>query len=70
VRSLGKGEAGRALNTFEWPGTNSLIFIALEEQEAARILEGLKGFRARLTELQRRVKVPMRVFTLPCEQVL
>jgi hypothetical protein len=69
-RLIGRGESGTALNSFDWPGTNAMIFTALEDTQARAVLEGLKRFHAELGQHRHGAKVPIRVFTLPCEQIL
>ncbi len=64
---LGRGEAGAALDSVDWPGFNSMIFAALDEDQAQRLGDGLKAFRDRIAQRQRGAKVPLRVFVLPCE---
>ena len=67
---LGIGEAGEANSSFEWPGCNSLILAAMEEDQASRVIRELEAFRDRLSKRQNGAKVPMRVFALPCEQAV
>lgn len=67
---LGTGEAGAAFDSFDWPGTNSMILSAIEEHQEKRIVEGLKRFRDQLAEQQHGAKIPLRVFVLPCEQMV
>lgn len=67
---LGMGEAGKALDSFEWPGCNSMILSAMEESRAERVVERLRIFRDGLKQRQNGSKIPLRVFVLPCECVL
>jgi len=67
---LGIGEAGRAADTYDHPGFNSLILSALEDDQAGQIIASLKTFRDHLSRKQKGAKIPLRVFVLPCEQVL
>jgi hypothetical protein len=67
---FGIGEAGMAAGTFEHPGYNSLILCALEDDQAGQVIGGLKSFREKLSRNQRGAKIPMRVFVLPCDQVV
>lgn len=64
---LGAGEAGTALNTFDWPGTNAMVFAVVEDGQATRVVQGLKVLRERMSEQQHGAKIPMRVFVIPCE---
>lgn len=67
---LGTGEAGAAFDSFDWPGTNSMIFSAMEEDQEKRVVAGLKRFRDQLAKQQHGAKIPLRVFVLPCLQVV
>lgn len=66
----GTGEAGAAFHSFTWPGANMMILTALTEDHAERVVEGLKAFRDELAQQQHGSKIPLRVFVLPCEQVV
>jgi hypothetical protein len=67
---LGTGETGRAFDSFEWPGCNSMILSAMEENQAERVVERFRTFRDGLKHRQNGSKIPLRVFTFPCEWVL
>lgn len=67
---FGIGEAGRAAGTLEQPGFNSLILSALEDDQAGKVIASLKTFRDELSRNQHGAKIPLRVFVLPCEQVV
>lgn len=67
---LGVGEAGRAADTFQQPGFNSLILSAVEDIQADAVIERLTAFRDELSRNQHGAQIPLRVFVLPCEQVL
>ncbi|HEU4506413.1 MAG TPA: hypothetical protein VFR79_16390 [Nitrospira sp.] len=67
---FGIGEAGTANSSFEWPGCNSLILAAMEEDQASKVIGELQAFRDRLSKRQNGAKIPMRVFALPCEQAV
>ena len=67
---FGMGEAGTAFKSFAWPGFNSLILAAMEEEQADRVVARLRAFRDQLAQRQHGAKIPMRVFILPCERVL
>jgi hypothetical protein len=67
---LGIGEAGRATDTVQQPGFNSLILSALEDDQAENVGAKLKQFRDELSRSQHGAKIPLRVFVLPCEQVV
>lgn len=67
---FGVGEAGTRFGSFEWPGFNSLILVALEDEQARRVVDRLTAFRDRAAEVQRGAKIPLRVFVVPCTQAL
>ena len=67
---FGIGEAGAALHSFTYPGFNSMILTVLAEDQAERVMEGFKAFRDRLAQQQHGAKIPLRVFALPCEEVV
>lgn len=67
---LGAGEAGIALHSFPWPGSNSMILIALDEREAERVVAAVRGLYDRMASAQRGVSIPLRVFVVPCIQAI
>jgi nitrogen regulatory protein PII len=67
---FGKGETGTAFGSFSWPGSNSLILAALEDDQTDKVVKGLKAFRDRLAGEQHGEKIPIRVFILPCKHVI
>lgn len=67
---LGIGEAGQAADTLEQPGFNSLILSALEDDQAEQVIGRLRAYRDELSHHQHGANIPLRVFVLPCEQVL
>ena len=66
----GTGETGAAFHSFTWPGVNGMILTVLAEDEAERVVEGFKVFRDQRIQQQHGAKIPLRVFVLPCEQVV
>lgn len=64
---LGVGETGRTHESFGWPGRNSMIWAAMEEEQADRVVTQLKAFRDGLSQRQHGAKIPMRLFAIPCE---
>jgi len=69
-RVRGIGRSGAALDAFPWPATNSVILAALESDQARTVIEGLHRFRDAAKERQQGAHIALRVFTLPCVQVL
>ena len=67
---IGQGEAGPTLDSLAWPGFNDLILAAMPEHKAREVIEALLRFRNETMERQHGAKVPLRVFSLPCEQVV
>jgi nitrogen regulatory protein PII len=67
---IGAGEAGAAFHSFATPGANSIVLTALSEDQADRVVKGLHAFREQLTQQQHGAYIPLRVFALPCEQVV
>jgi hypothetical protein len=66
----GQGEAGATLHSLSWPGFNDLIFAAMQEPDAQRLVDALLQFRTGAMEHQHGAKVPLRVFSLPCALVV
>jgi len=67
---LGMGKTGKATSPFGWHGLNSMLLIVLDEEQAKPVLEKLKTFHNRLAEQEPSLKMPMRIFVLPCEQII
>jgi len=67
---VGVGEAGARLDTFERPGSNSMILAALSHEDATRLVERLRSFRDASTAGRHGVRVPLRAFVLPCSQAI
>jgi hypothetical protein len=67
---FGMGEAGTAFNSMDWPGSNCMILSAMEDEQATRVVAGLREFRDRLIKQQRNNKIPIRVFAFPCERLI
>jgi|SRR5688500_10396901 hypothetical protein len=67
---LGTGEAGRVGGTHEYPGYNSMILSALEDEEAKTVIARLQALHDKLAHNQHGAQIPLRVFVLPCEQAL
>jgi len=67
---VGVGEAGQAFDSMTWPGHNSIILSAMNDDQADKVIEELKAFRDHMEKLQGWHNIPMRVLVLPCERVL
>ena len=68
--AVGAGETGAAFHTFASPGSNSIVFTALAEDQSERVAKGLRDFRDRLSQEQHGATIPLHVFILPCGQVI
>ena len=65
----GKGQTGTATGSFSSPGLNSMLLVVLEEEQTPPIFEKLKAFHNRLVT-QQPSKIPLRMFVLPCDQII
>lgn len=64
---MGKGLTGGVYGTFLKPDSNSIIFSVLPSDQAERTVSALTALYAR--DLSTRGQpVPIKVFTLPCEE--
>lgn len=68
--ATGQGEAGITMNSLSWPGFHNVIFAALSEPEAGQVIAALEKYRDHLAARQHGAKIPLRVFSLPCEMVV
>lgn len=66
----GVGAAGAALGAFPSPASNSVVLAALEDEQAEHVAAGVRVFHGRKIAQQRGGQVPLRVFILPCTQVV
>lgn len=66
----GVGEGGATLHSLSFPGFNNMILAALPEPEADKVVAALKEYRDGLVQKQGNNKIPLRVFSLPCEMVV
>jgi hypothetical protein len=67
---LGIGESGKALDDYPWPGSNTLLLIALDDARASALLEALTTFRDSAEARQHGAHVPLRAFSIPCQEIL
>lgn len=67
---LGSGEAGPVFHTLAMPQTNAMVLSALTDDHAERVIADLRAYRENLTERQSGAYIPLRVFVLPCDQVV
>ena len=67
----GVGESGKATGAYGWgPGINSMLLVVLDEEQATPVLEKLKAFHQHLAQQQPSMKIPIRLFVLPCDQII
>ena len=67
---VGAGEAGAAFHSFASPGSNSIVLTALAEDHTEQVVKGLRAYRDQLSQRQHGAVIPLRVFILPCEQIV
>lgn len=67
---VGIGEAECRFDALTWPGHHAIILSALDDIQADRVIRVLKEFRDYMVRLQDGAKIPLRVFTFPCERVI
>lgn len=66
----GIGEAGSSFGSFTSLGENSLIFLAVPKEQASQMVKVFQDLRDRLSKDQHDAKIPMKLFVLPCEQII
>lgn len=66
----GVGEAGPAFGALASNGENSIILLALPKERAEQLVKAFAEARDHLAERQHGAKIPMRLFMLPCEQMI
>jgi hypothetical protein len=64
----GIGDAKEACQSFSWPGHHCMILSALTDVQAERVIAQLKEFRDEQVRLRGGANVPLRIFTVPCEE--
>jgi nitrogen regulatory protein PII len=65
---LGTGETERAPGYSAWPGSNSMLIVALPEDRAERLVTDLQEFHRHWEESSDRPKLPIRLFAWDCVQ--
>ncbi len=66
----GVGVSGEAMRAFPSPAFNSMVLAALEDPEADRVAGALREFCDQGAARQQGAHIPLRVFLLPCTQVV
>lgn len=66
----GRGETGPNVQFFLSPGTNCVIFTAVAEPLAYRLINGFTRLKAEQVARQQDDVFSLHVFVLPCEQVV
>ncbi|HVY07510.1 MAG TPA: hypothetical protein VHB46_16160 [Burkholderiales bacterium] len=68
--ATGQGEAGATLHSLSWPGFNNVIFAAMPDPDAKRVIAAIAEYRDKLENRQHGKKIPLRAFSIPCELVV
>lgn len=66
----GVGEGGATLHSLSFPGFNNMILAAMPDPDANKVVAALKTYRDGLAKKQGNDKIPLRVFSLPCDMVV
>lgn len=66
----GVGSTGAASGSFSSPGVNSMVLVALPDEQADRVVDRLKAFHDALVHDHPAGKAPVHVFVLPCIQAV
>lgn len=66
----GTGTTGAAFGRFLTHGENGLILTTLSDEDAHRMTEAFRSFRARLSERQQHAVIPARLMVVPCEEII
>ena len=67
---LGEGITGKITGTFSGQGLNSVLLVVIDEEEEKPVLERLKAFHKSLATHEYFSKIPLRLFVLPCDQII
>lgn len=70
---VGAGEtraAFQSFRSFASPQSNSMVLTALADEQAEKVIAGLRAYRDRSAQRQHGAYIPLRVFALPCDQVV
>lgn len=68
--TVGYGQTGPAEGLAFHPGTNSVIFVALDQEHAARVSDAVKAWVDDAATHPGWQKPAIRVFSWPCQQVV
>ncbi len=68
--TVGYGQTGPAEGLAFYPGTNSVILVALDDPALARVTKGVKAWHRQNADHPGRQKPSIRVFTWPCSQIV
>jgi hypothetical protein len=69
TKLLGAGVDGKVADSYIWPGYNASIFTVVPDADVPRLSEGFRQF-VRDHEDEYGSHAPLRVFVLPCEQLI
>ena len=66
----GKGETGNAVGSFFYPGTNSIIFAVLPDDQVDLTINTLKTFHAERLQDSQGKPIPFKLFSFPCRELI
>jgi hypothetical protein len=66
----GLGETGPAEGSSIWPGVNSVVMVALTDDQAERVSKAVNAYVEQTGRRKERAKPPIRVFAWPCAQMV
>ena len=65
---MGKGVSGRVFGTFLNPDTNAIIFAVLPPEQAGQAIHALQALHATRKAASQDTPIPLKVFSVPCEE--
>jgi hypothetical protein len=66
----GKGETGNVVGSFFYPGTNSIIFAVLPDDQVDLTITTLRTFHAERLEDSHGKPIPFKLFSFPCRELI
>jgi nitrogen regulatory protein PII len=66
----GKGETGNVVGSFLYPGTNSIIFAILPDDQVDLTIDTLKTFHTERLEHSHGQPIPFKLFSFPCRELI
>jgi hypothetical protein len=68
--ATGKGETGNVVGSFFYPGSNSVIFSMLPDDQVDQTISTLKTFHAERLKNSQGRPIPFKLFSFPCREVI